>query len=334
MAAETSAAEKPAAETPNAALRDHLVAALLSSQAEVDVAAYRLRPTELSRIYTEVCQENPALFHVAPRLSYSVTSGGTVAVLYPTYTIAGNALREARAFYRDTMAGILADMEELLPAPREAEIALYLHDRLADQYDYDLGSATGPAGGNADAYTFFRDGRGVCQAYALAYLALARAAGLEADFVSSPAMDHAWVHIRVDGAWYHVDVTRDDPIPAPGGSPMVTHTRVLCSDAALETLGYRDWFCVGGHACTDTRYDGLFSDVREVLRPLSLAHRRVWGAMTAEGLRMVELSPTPIRLPLGDINADGGVTPADLLCLYDPTVPASWRVWMRERLTE
>ena len=294
--------------------------------------------SELGRLYQDVLLSHPELFHVAPRLSYGYTEAvinGTptraVTYLYPVYTLTGQALTAARALYRSTVTSILADMEadfDGLP-PTEVDTVLYLHDELAHRYAYD----TRPeAEANADAYTFFRDGVGICQAYALAFLALARGAGLEAHIVVSGEMDHAWNHVRVEGAWYHVDVTRDDPIPAEGGSPTVTHARLLRSDTGMAAEGYYGFSCSEDHVCDDTRFEtregeAILENLRQELR----FRDGVWlGTDEHGGPVATRVSSDGIFVgPAGDVNLSGGVDPADLLALYDPSIPEAWREWMR-----
>ena len=53
----------------------------------------------------------------------------------------------------------------------------------------------------------------VCQGYSEAYLLLTTAAGLECKIISGTANgdNHAWNIVKIDGKWYNVDVTWDDP---------------------------------------------------------------------------------------------------------------------------
>jgi UDP-N-acetylglucosamine 1-carboxyvinyltransferase len=216
----------------------------------IDLSDSSLPVSALGQVYLTVLHSHPELFHVALRLSYRCTESTVdgvptliVTEVYPAYTLTGVALTAARADYRDMLAAILTEMELTFgDHPRtEADTVLYLHDYLADRYTYDTRAdapnADAPRAANADAYTFLRDGRGICQAYALTFLALCQGAGLEADLVVSDAMDHAWNHVRVEGEWYHVDVTRDDPIPAAEGTDKVNHLRLLRSDKGMEALG-------------------------------------------------------------------------------------------------
>ncbi len=327
------------AETPDPAAI--LLDGLLSCEEAIDLSACNLSSSDLGRVYADLLHSHPELFHVALRLTFTSRETAVngqaqrlVAEVYPAYTMTGRELTTARTLYRDTLSVLLAEMDAAFGArpPTEAETVLYIHDQLAHRYAYDTRTGTL----NADAYTFFRDGVGICQAYALAFLALARGAGLEADFVASDAMDHAWNHVRVDGVWYHIDVTRDDPIPAREGSEEVNHVRLLRSDEGMKSLGYHGYTCASGHACTDTRYEpdgeAALTDFHDPMTPFGTA----WLGEAGDGAPVVaEVGKEGISTGKeGDMDGDGEVTPADLLAVYDAEYPEAWRGWLRGTLVE
>lgn len=76
----------------------------------------------------------------------------------------------------------------------------------------------------------------VCQGYALAYKLLLRAAGIDAVYVGSNDMNHAWNMVKLDGAWYHVDVTWDDPDANFDTEPF--HSYFMRSDNAFRNVVY------------------------------------------------------------------------------------------------
>lgn len=96
---------------------------------------------------------------------------------------------------------------------------------------------------------------GVCQSYALAFYIMARAAGLECRYVTGTASNslgtggHAWNRVKVDGQWYYVDCTWDDPVG--GGyenynyymseSLWSDHTAKTESDLAIDTMNSKDF---------------------------------------------------------------------------------------------
>ena len=93
--------------------------------------------------------------------------------------------------------------------------ALVLHDWLIENSAYDLSYTHYGAEG-----VLFH-GLGVCNAYTVTYSMLLDAVGVENMTISGTATDkgsgatggHAWTLVNMDGKWYHVDTTWDDPIP-------------------------------------------------------------------------------------------------------------------------
>lgn len=63
-------------------------------------------------------------------------------------------------------------------------------------------------------------GKSVCNGYALTFQAFMETLGIECEFISGKATNssghtggHAWNKVKVDGNWYWIDVTWDDPVP-------------------------------------------------------------------------------------------------------------------------
>lgn len=295
--------------------RDALATALTDSQSEIDLSAYAIPTDEIGALFADVLHAHPLLFHVSPDLTYCYDAAGHVVSLYPSYTLEGTALTAARHLYEASLGELVAAID---PAWSEADRALAIHDLLALRYTYDTKE------NNYDVFRLFCDGTGVCQAYALAYMAVGQAIGLAVDLVYSDAMDHAWNHVRVDGEWFHVDVTRDDPVE--GDSPVVRHARLLRSDSGMASLGYTAFTCTGQHTCTSHRFETADGD--GVLDAWSSVPRRVGNAWCLIGgdsrLTPVSLSSeatipagdhTVKVYPIGDVTGDGVVTPGDLLAL-------------------
>lgn len=108
------------------------------------------------------------------------------------------------------VAEILA--QELQDGMAEAEMVRAIHDYLVlntvyeEEYEED-----DPLPHLAEQVLF--QGRGVCDGYAQAFKILTNAAGLECVVVYGEAegVGHAWNQVKIDGSWYNVDVTWDDP---------------------------------------------------------------------------------------------------------------------------
>ncbi|MGN7765162.1 transglutaminase domain-containing protein [Paenibacillus sp. 22594] len=74
------------------------------------------------------------------------------------------------------------------------------------------------------AYEGLETGSAVCQGYSLLTYKLLLGAGIPNKIVEGtarpagrPAQSHAWNLVQLDGHWYHLDTTWDDPTPSPEG---------------------------------------------------------------------------------------------------------------------
>ncbi len=126
------------------------------------------------------------------------------------------------------------------------ETALNLHDWLTNHAYYD---------GNYEYYGaegVLLRGYGVCDSYSKAYLLLCRAAGIPVSRVTGSAGgSHAWNAIKINGEWYLVDVTWDDPYT--GGTEAISgHERhdYFCLNDDLMGLDHRNDKTLFNTPCT------------------------------------------------------------------------------------
>lgn len=147
----------------------------------------------------------------------------------------------------------------------DMEVALALHDYLVRELDYDYESELAVSNGELDDFPeavctaagALLNRTAVCQGYAQAYSNLLLRWGIESYIVTSRPMNHSWNLVCIEGKWYHVDVTWDDPVwekYATGGYTLyydgnndaldegyVQHTYFLQGDADMEALSYYGW---------------------------------------------------------------------------------------------
>ncbi|RXM73286.1 transglutaminase [Clostridium tetani] len=104
---------------------------------------------------------------------------------------------------------------------KDVEREIAIHDYLVKNAEYDVENykkgITVPE--NHNAYGVLVLGKGVCESYAKAFYTVAKVAGLEVKYVTGignnapgRSENHAWNMVKLDGEWYNVDVTWDDPI--------------------------------------------------------------------------------------------------------------------------
>jgi len=108
----------------------------------------------------------------------------------------------------------------------------------------------------------------VCAGYAKAFYFLCRACGLDVVYVTGTAINssgqsesHAWNKVKVDGKWYNVDCTWDDPIvslsgsQSEGGSDNIDYFYFLIPDEILAV----------NHTWDDDPYpDAVSSDLNDI----------------------------------------------------------------------
>lgn len=183
---------------------------------------------------------------------------GSIMIKYP------NSQSEVQANITK-LDGIIENLLEMVQDEDLSEIekALILHDYFAENYEYDSKGLAEGLANDSNSYRsggVLRDGTGVCQSYAYAYMYLLQHAGMDAEVVTSVSMNHAWNIIKVGKDWYHVDCTWDDPTIDRLGR--VTHDYFMVSDQAFRTVSgarkraHYGW--TSKYTCTNTSYDNAW----------------------------------------------------------------------------
>ncbi len=117
---------------------------------------------------------------------------------------------------------------------------------------------------NYTAYHALVSQTAVCQGYALAFCELAQQLGLPCEIVRSGSLNHAWDLVGIDGTYYHVDVTWNDPIDdLPGRSRHQYFMKSTDYFKSEEAKHFKsdDWEINGGileTAASNTGYDDYF----------------------------------------------------------------------------
>lgn len=98
------------------------------------------------------------------------------------------------------------------------EKELVLHDYLVTHCKYSEDTSQSPESDIYRAYGALVNQDAVCNGYAEALQLLFMCVGIRSEFVIGTAdgIDHAWNLVELDGKWYHVDATWDDPMPDQG----------------------------------------------------------------------------------------------------------------------
>ncbi len=84
------------------------------------------------------------------------------------------------------------------------------------------------------AYDGVKTGKTVCEGYSIMLYKLFKKAGFPAKIVEGygRAQSHAWVLVKLNGNWYHIDATWDDPTPEIKGE--ISYLYFMLTDAQVK----------------------------------------------------------------------------------------------------
>lgn len=127
---------------------------------------------------------------------------------------------------------------------------VFFHDYLVktiayDNFDFDNSGQT--------AYGALVLKKCVCAGYARAFQLLLLMSGIDARYVTGDGdgEPHAWNKVKIEGKWYNVDVTWDDPTPDKKGQ--IGYSYLNVTDEYLAKT--HDWDKTSFPVCTATKYN-------------------------------------------------------------------------------
>jgi len=195
------------------------------------------------QVFSALALDQPLIFHISTTHYRTRTSPATglVTAFVPEY----NLDREEYAARCEALAA--ACQAFTVPAGgSDYDIELALHDQLVRACAY---SEEIELPEKSTAYGALVEGSASCEGYARAVQLLMDLHGIpcyivtgEASNVSGVTGGHAWNKVRIEGAWYHLDATWNDPV-TEDGSHVTSHAYFNLTDEAIGRT----------HELTDTR---------------------------------------------------------------------------------
>ncbi|MDE7260131.1 MAG: Ig-like domain-containing protein, partial [Lachnospiraceae bacterium] len=240
---------------------EYLYQQILARTERIDISAYNIPYDSsgvaiLRSLVSGVLNEHSDLYFVESKYRYG-SDGSIITAIVFTYidTYDDAAFKQSVTTALSRVNSQMSDLEK----------AVVLHDYLTVNCEYDYQNylnGTIPSD-SYNAYGTLVNRTAVCQGYALTYKYLLNQVGIDCYMVTSSSMNHAWNMIVLDGKYYQVDVTWDDPTWDQIGRSV--HTYMFCSDAVFQDANHQhyDWYVTSGgevvdYQATDTRYDNAF----------------------------------------------------------------------------
>ncbi len=231
-----------------ATAKETIYQGLISMDEAIDLSSYSMTFDELMSIIEELVNEAPELFYSGSSVRAYEDDDGYITRYIPDYLYSPDEVEAMQGELDVTVAELMAGIED---SWSDLEKALYVHDYLIRQFSYDKTYS------KYSMYNLLVEGSAVCQGYTLTYIYIMKLLDIPCVAVPSDSMGHIWNQVQINGKWYHVDMTYDDPLPDIAGA--VKHNNFLVSDTRIATQPNNEhsgWNSV--YKCTDTTYDNYF----------------------------------------------------------------------------
>lgn len=227
-------------QTNNEQLEETILNGWDQLKTKINVEAFNIHINDIGDIYFKILTDNPQYFYVASQLNYSYTvSTGTVTEVTVSYNYETNEIPALKTEFNQAVDNALKIIQ---PSMDDLQKALAIHDYLVLNCEYNSNFYTDPALIDSESFTAYGclvNKIAVCQGYSYAYKLLLNKVGIESSIAVSEAMNHAWNLVKINGEFYHVDVTWDDSLILTGDGKHVDligkvgHNNFLLTDEQI-----------------------------------------------------------------------------------------------------
>lgn len=224
----------------------------------VDVSDFNITTDDFYDYYTiisNILLDTPEFFYVnlssGIGYGYEYTENESVEHIINIWLILKYSPEETETELRNfklEAERIISDIQE--KAETDFDRALLAHDYIVENCEYDNDLKL------RGANDVLLRKKAVCQGYSSAYKYLLKNMGINCVNAYDTKEEHEWSLIELDGNWYHVDVTHDDPVPNRLG--YVSHEYFLITDEEIKRAnngsGNSSWDKEGIYVCDDKTY--------------------------------------------------------------------------------
>lgn len=186
------------------ALYDKLVSAMLGHEDKIKFSSDEITFDELFDIYQLIYNDEYRLFYISPTIDYVTDrETGYIASMKFNYTYDKTETEKMKA---DIEAEADKILSKITSAMNDYDIVKLFHDSI-------ITSCTYKSTDNQNTiYGCLVGKEALCQAYSRTFTYLCSEAGIESFVVLGVANEpHMWNVVKMDGDYYHIDLTWDDP---------------------------------------------------------------------------------------------------------------------------
>jgi transglutaminase/protease-like cytokinesis protein 3 len=202
-----------------------------TNHTDADVADLGLNETDIEKAYWAFDYDNPQFFWLANGYGYTYSSTKSSTKMLTVKMMYSRTKDEAEKLQSKFDAAAQKLIDNAMKYDNDFDRIKSLHDDLVNMTQY---TTTGPSY-ISEADGPLLNGKALCEGYSKAFMYLCQSIGIQCVCVSGGS--HMWNMVKVNGDWYHVDVTWDDPV----NIEMLRHdyfcvsTKTILTDHSLNT---------------------------------------------------------------------------------------------------
>ncbi len=243
----------------------------------------------------------------------------TSCTLTISYVESPETIREWRTETEEEIISLCGSLFALDMPDYQKE--LLIHDYIVEHCTY---QETADSKAQYTAYGCLIEGKAVCEGYAESARLLFQAAGLDCYYVEGAgnSANHAWNCVQIDGQYYWVDVTWDDPVPEDGEEETLDHSYFNLTDSQLNAD--HSWQYAKYPSCVSATWN--YEAVKEALEPEegSEGDALAYSDYSAKNVTTLESLRSDLAYTLGvETEGVGSSQPSDSEAGESPEVTAS-----------
>lgn len=185
-----------------------LVKGAKAFEKDIDLRGLNLNKEDLSELILLVISTEPELLMVDPAYAYSSDKNNCITEVTFKYTLSEKEHKKAM----DKLSAAAEEITAKTAGRSDFDKLLCFHDAIISGCTYSDSSSY-----PYSAYSCLVEGKAVCEGYSKAFGLLCDMVGIECIPVLGKANDgdtesHMWNKVCIDGEWYNMDITWDDPV--------------------------------------------------------------------------------------------------------------------------
>ena len=203
-----------------------------NNENECDIADLNLTKDDIFAAFWAFDYDNPQFLELGSGYTFSYAQSDglkKMKLIQIDYGRSPSQIR--RSEFEETAREVLANAQS---QSSDYEKLKYIHDWIVNNTVYSNTNALYES--EADGPVVY--GKALCEGYAKAFMYFAQSMGFECVCVAgaSNGVDHMWNMVKLDGQWYHVDVTWDDPVMTDGSQTLRHDTEIYYLKNEINSL--------------------------------------------------------------------------------------------------